>query len=575
MSTLQAMLTQNKVAIYIRVSTLYQVDKASLPFQREDLINYAKYALGIEAFEVFEDAGYSAKNTDRPDYQKMMSRIRTGEFTHLLVWKIDRISRNLIDFATMYDELKRLGVTFVSKNEQFDTSSAMGEAMLKIILVFAELERKMTSERVSAVLLSRANDGIWNGGKIPFGYSYDKTKKEFSFNESEKKIVLHIYDLYEATRSLTMVAKLLNEKGYRPRSGSPWNPMTVRIILTSPFYVGTYRYNYHNESDGYKVNDESEWIMIENHHPAMIEKERQDYIISILKSKQRNSTTPKTYSRVNTHIFAGLLKCGQCGSPMVASVGRPVKSGWIPSTYGCSRRRRFKDCQNKYITDATLSPFVFGFIANMIRAESSIRKTTTIETFEKNLLRGEAFWNVDHIERPGLEQLYTNFRNKLFEQQPFETVTIMQASTEIQEIDVLLADRSKTERALNRLQSLYLYNDDAMSEKDYYTERKRLLDRVSSINERLDKLKKDDALSMQLNLSDDEFRAKAQYFLLTQKLQDPKVENYDKILRKIDHKILKEFAVKTIAQIQSLNGKVSSILFRNKVEIRFSYTPET
>ena len=211
----------------------------------------------------------------------------------------------------------------------------------------------------------------------------------------------------------------------------------------------------------------------------------------------------------------------------------------------------------------------------MIRAESSIRKTTTIETFEKNLLRGEAFWNVDHIERPGLEQLYTNFRNKLFDQQPFETVTIMQASTEIQEIDVLLADRSKTERALNRLQSLYLYNDDAMSEKDYYTERKRLLDRVSSINERLDKLKKDDALSMQLNLSDDEFRAKAQYFLLTQKLQDPKVENYDKILRKIDHKILKEFAVKTIAQIQSLNGKVSSILFRNKVEIRFSYTPET
>ena len=95
-----------------------------------------------------------------------MSRIRDGEFTHLVVWKIDRISRNLLDFSAMYAELKKLGVVFVSKNEQFDTSTAMGEAMLKIILVFAELERNMTSERVTAVMLSRANNGQWNGGRV-------------------------------------------------------------------------------------------------------------------------------------------------------------------------------------------------------------------------------------------------------------------------------------------------------------------------------------------------------------------------------------------------------------------------
>ena len=136
-------LDAKKCALYIRVSTHYQIDKDSLPLQREDLINYSKYALGIDNYEVFEDAGYSAKNTDRPDYQRMMARIRTGEFSHLVVWKIDRISRNLLDFAAMYEEIKKLGVVFVSKNEQFDTSSAMGEAMLKIILVFAELERNM------------------------------------------------------------------------------------------------------------------------------------------------------------------------------------------------------------------------------------------------------------------------------------------------------------------------------------------------------------------------------------------------------------------------------------------------
>ena len=134
-----------KVAIYIRVSTHWQIDKDSLQVQKRELIAYAEMVLGIKEFEIFEDAGYSAKNTDRPDYQRMMGRLRTGEFSHLLVWKIDRISRNLLDFASMYNELKDLGITFVSKNEQFDTSSAIGEAMLKIILVFAELERNMTS----------------------------------------------------------------------------------------------------------------------------------------------------------------------------------------------------------------------------------------------------------------------------------------------------------------------------------------------------------------------------------------------------------------------------------------------
>lgn len=106
-----------KAAIYVRVSTRYQVDKDSLPFQKEELINYIKYALNIEDYEIFEDAGYSAKNTSRPKFQEMMSRIRNNEFTHLVVYKIDRISRNLLDFAQMYEELQKHNCSFVSKVE--------------------------------------------------------------------------------------------------------------------------------------------------------------------------------------------------------------------------------------------------------------------------------------------------------------------------------------------------------------------------------------------------------------------------------------------------------------------------
>lgn len=185
-------ITAPKAAIYIRVSTHWQVDKDSLQVQRRELIAYCQLVLSIKDYVIFEDAGYSAKNTDRPDFQKMMTQIRSGEFSHVLVWKIDRVSRNLLDFASMYAELQNLGVIFISKNEQFDTSTAIGEAMLKIILVFAELERNMTSERVTAVMLSRANNGQWNGGRVPYGYAHQKGSGSFSIDDTEGEVVKRI-----------------------------------------------------------------------------------------------------------------------------------------------------------------------------------------------------------------------------------------------------------------------------------------------------------------------------------------------------------------------------------------------
>ena len=564
--------TTLKAAIYIRVSTQYQVDRASLPVQREELINYAKYALDITDCVVFEDAGYSAKNTDRPDYQRMMARVRTGEFSHLLVWKIDRISRNLLDFAAMYAELKKLGIVFVSKNEQFDTSSAMGEAMLKIILVFAELERNMTSERVSAVMLSRANDGIWNGGKVPFGYAYDKDSKQFSIIEDEAQVVLHIYDLYESVKSLTTVAKSLNEKGVRSRTGKPWNPTTVRTMLTNPFYAGTYRYNYRDESSkSFTVKDKDEWVLVLDHHPAIVTPERQEIIEVMLQSKQRGwAGAGMTYQRKNIHIFAGLLKCGCCGYTMIASPDRERSDGWRPSVYKCSRQRRFGDCDNKYVSDVTLGPFALNFIANLIRASNSFGKSTSIETLEKKLLRGDMFSQVDHIERPGLEELYTHLRSG-FDPLAFETRTVdaAESGAALQERDLLLSEKRRLERALNRLKSLFLYGEEAMAEKDYLVERKQLMDALEEKDARLEELEAEVASS--ITMSDEEFMAKASYFILSQQLQDKRFVDYEKFIRKIDPQIVKDFLNSVVTNFCIKNGLTASILFKNGLEVQFSY----
>ena len=303
-----------KAALYLRVSTEYQADKDSLPMQRKDLVAYSTLVLGIEDYVVFEDAGYSGKDVERPAFQQMMSRIRKKEFTHVLVWKIDRISRNLMDFSNMYQEFQDYGVTFVSKNEQFDTSSAMGEAMLKIILVFAELERKMTAERVMATMVSRANSGQWNGGRIPFGYEYDPKKKEFSIVEHEAEVCRKLRDDLLEYRSLAHTSRLLNSLGFRTRAGFEWSPTTVWIIASSPFYYGAYRYNRYRVYSKSKRTErpKNEWVIIKDHHPAIFTEDEHERLLAILQSNSRRADGMKEYQiSKNSHVFSGIAYCGK------------------------------------------------------------------------------------------------------------------------------------------------------------------------------------------------------------------------------------------------------------------------
>ena len=193
-----------------------------------------------------------------------------------------------------------------------------------------------------------------------------------------------------------------------------------------------------------------------------------------------------TYQRKNIHIFAGLLTCGCCGYTMIASPDRERSDGWRPSVYKCSRQRRFGDCDNKYVSDVTLGPFALNFIANLIRASNSFGKSTSIETLEKKLLRGDMFSQVDHIERPGLEEL---------------------------EAEV-----------------------------------------ASSIT-----------------MSDEEFIAKASYFILSQQLQDKRFVDYGKFIRKIDPQIVKDFLNSVVTNFCIKNGLTASILFKNGLEVQFSY----
>ena len=405
---IQKLSRAKKVAIYIRVSTTYQIDRDSLPMQRKDLIAYAELVLGIEKYEIFEDAGYSGKNTDRPAFQEMMQRTRKGEFTHILVWKIDRISRNLLDFAEMYEELQELRVTFVSKNEQFDTSTAIGEAMLKIILVFAELERNMTSERVTAAMISRACNGQWNGGRVPYGYDYDPERKEFSIREDEERICQLLKKDYLESKSLTHTARFLNESGFKTRADAEWSPTAVWIIASSPFYAGIYRYNRYKGTERRTENPEEEWVLVPDHHPAIFTLEEHEAMLQLLKKNLRSFENPigRPHSTDNIHLFSGIVYCGKCGSKMTSTPGRLHADGYRTSTYSCPKRRKTKDCDNPSVNDLIIGEFVINYILNMLNAKSGFSKIRNPEALEKKLLFGSTFAEVEHVEENGLNEFY-------------------------------------------------------------------------------------------------------------------------------------------------------------------------
>ena len=561
-----------KAAIYVRVSTHWQVDKDSLQVQRRELIAYAQMVLGIQDYVVFEDAGYSAKNTDRPDYQNMMTRMRTGEFSHLLVWKIDRISRNLLDFATMYQELKDAGIIFISKNEQFDTSNAMGEAMLKIILVFAELERNMTSERVSSVMLSRASNGQWNGGRIPYGYSYDKNTKGFLVNEQESQIVHRIFNLYEQYQSTLYVSTYMNKLGLRSKTGCEWSATSIYKILTNPFYIGAYRYNIRKGTKGHK-REEDEWVMVEDHHEPIISRQQFDTIQYRLKQRRRGGVREgETYIRKNVHIFGGLLRCGYCGSNMSATIDRRRSDGWRPSIYCCGKHRKSKNvCPNKYISDTVLGPFIFNYVSNIIRAKNTIKPTTSLDVLERKLLRGDVFSQVEHIEAEGLVQIYDLLLSGTTGVEYRPSTESVDSSSMSSERTRLTDQRRKKEIALNRLKNLYLYGDESIPEKDFIVERHKIMSEIIGIDKRLEEFSDKNAAS---EVDSDEFIERASYFVMIENLLDEKNVDFRKYISKIDPTIPRAFLGNIINEIVVKDGLVLSIRFNNGMLHSFTYKPK-
>ena len=224
-------------AVYARQS-IEKKDSLSIEGQIELCRKYA----GKDA-RVFQDKGYSGKNTNRPAFAALIKAVEAGEIQKLYVYRLDRFSRSIADFSRLWELLERHEVEFNSVTEQFDTSSPIGRAMLNIVLVFAQLERETTAERVKDNYIHRFTLGAWPGGPAPYGFDLIKivdngrTVSSLQANE-QAEIVKTIFEEYSKPEtSLRSIAKGLMEQKIHGPKREAWDSVTLSRILHSPLYV--------------------------------------------------------------------------------------------------------------------------------------------------------------------------------------------------------------------------------------------------------------------------------------------------------------------------------------------------
>jgi len=330
-------------AIYKRQS----VDKQD-SISVESQLEFCRHELRGDNFREYTDKGFSGKNTDRPQFQQLIRDIEKGLIGKVVVYKLDRISRSIIDFANMMELFQRYNVEFVSATEKFDTSTPMGRAMLNICIVFAQLERETIQKRVTDAYYSRCQKGYRMGGKIPYGYNTEpivmdgiNTKMLVADPEAAKQVKL-MFEMYaDPQTSLGDIARYFADHGidYGGNSGELARA-SLSQILRNPAYAqadldlyeffksqgaaivneaadftgtnGCYLYK-GRDVDGRKATNLQDHILVVAPHEGIVDS---DTWLACRRKLMKNKKVGPTHKAKNTWL-AGKAKCGRCGASLV------------------------------------------------------------------------------------------------------------------------------------------------------------------------------------------------------------------------------------------------------------------
>lgn len=339
-----------KCVIYIRVSTEEQAKHGySIAAQLEKLKAYC-ISQGWEVVSVFIDDGYSAKDLERPKFTLMMDEIKKGNIDVLLVYRLDRLTRSVLDLYTILQVLDENNCSFKSATEVYDTTNAMGRLFITLVAAIAQWERENLAERVRMGMEKKTKLGLWKGGTPPYGYQI--IDKALSIDEHEKKVVKNVFELAK-TIGFYSIAKQFTVKGFTTRKGGDWHVDTVRDIANNPVYAG---YLTFNESLKEYKKPPKEQKLFEGNHERIIPREEFWELQDILDKRRTFGGKRET----SNYYFSSILKCGRCGHSMSGHKSAGKK------TYRCSGKKAGKKCTSHIILEDNLVRKIFSIFDELV-----------------------------------------------------------------------------------------------------------------------------------------------------------------------------------------------------------------
>ena len=357
------------VAIYTRVSTTDQAREGHSLEEQEKRLRAMCEAKNYKVYKVYTDAGISGKSADnRPAYQQMMKDMKKGKFNLIMAYKMDRLSRSVIDFENFFNDIKKYNceVQFIEGN--IDTNGASGMMFARILEVFAQFERELIKERTLIGVESAVSKGHF-GGKPPLGYKTKlddegKKLKEWIINEDEAKIVREIFELCASGKTYFQISNILKEKYPKVISSirkdketneekityRSWTDSSISCILNNKCYMGTYEYR--------KSLDNKETIEIENVVPKIVSEDLFNDCQEMIFRNGRN------YYRSKRYLFIQRLVCPKCGRIMACNgCKNKMKKDYL--YYKC------KDC-GTYIREELIEKALMSELNNLLELSNLI-----------------------------------------------------------------------------------------------------------------------------------------------------------------------------------------------------------
>lgn len=345
-----------KTVAYLRYSSNNQKD-TSLEDQLRICESKAR-EMGVEIDEVYSDSALTGTNTNRPRYSEMVECLKRGELDNIIVYKLDRLHRNVTNAGELFMLADFNNTAIISVTESIDNSAA-GKLARHMHLIVAQYHSDNMSELAKRGQKSNVLRGEYNGGGVPYGYKVNKETNTFEIDDKEAEVIKEIFKMYKSGSNYTDITKELKHRGVTNRNGKQFANTAISNILKNQTYVGTYTYGKTKEVKFYdevkvKRNDSKEIIRIENVIPKIISKNDFLYVQEKLEKNAKNSIKAKSQ-----YLLRGSIKCGECGSNFVGN-SKGVKD--IKKSYCCSGKKQKKECTCKEIDRTKLENLVIELI---------------------------------------------------------------------------------------------------------------------------------------------------------------------------------------------------------------------